>query len=84
MCREYFSQDAQIPALAMQIYTNVNFNWMLNGGSALSMGWTPENGFLAVRWDHYSELMILYLLAMAVPIRRLRFHLPVGRRGHGQ
>ena len=67
MCREYFSQDPQIPALATQIYTNVNFNWMLNGGPTLSMGWTPENGFLAARWDHYSELMMLYLLAMAAP-----------------
>lgn len=66
-CREYFSQDAQIPVLAMQIYSNVNFNWMLNGGSTLSMGWTPETGFLATRWDHYSELMMLYLLAMAAP-----------------
>ena len=66
-CREYFSQDAQIPALATQIYSNVNFNWMLNGGSTLSMGWTPETGFLATRWGHYSELMMLYLLAMAAP-----------------
>ena len=67
MCREYFSQDAQIPGLATQIYSNVNFNWMLNGGSTLSMGWTPETGFLAARWDHYCELMMLYLLAMAAP-----------------
>ncbi|HEY6946670.1 MAG TPA: glucoamylase family protein [Candidatus Acidoferrum sp.] len=67
MCREYFSQDAQIPALATQIYSNVNFSWMLNGGATLSMGWTPENGFLTTRWDHYSELMMLYLLAMAAP-----------------
>src|SRR6266568_5072466 len=29
MCREYFSQDAQIPTLATQIYSNVNFAWML-------------------------------------------------------
>ena len=67
MCREYFSQDAQIPGLAAQIYSNVNFNWMLNGGSTLSMGWTPESGFLTTRWDHYCELMMLYLLAMAAP-----------------
>jgi hypothetical protein len=67
MCREYFFQDAQIPGLATQIYSNVNFNWMLNGGSTLSMGWTPESGFLTARWDHYCELMMLYLLAMAAP-----------------
>jgi hypothetical protein len=72
MCREYFSQDAQIPSLATQIYTNVNFAWMLgdNSGakqSTLCMGWTPESGFLSARWDHYCELMMLYLLAMAAP-----------------
>ena len=66
-CREYFSQDAQIPNLATQIYANVNFAWMLNGGTTLSMGWTPENGFLPTRWDTYSELMMLYLLAIASP-----------------
>ncbi len=66
-CRQHFSQDAQIPGLATQIYNNVNFNWMLNGGTTLSMGWTPENGFLSARWDTYSELIMLYLLAMASP-----------------
>jgi hypothetical protein len=65
-CRAYFS-DTTVQNLATQIYTNVNFTWMLNGGQTLSMGWTPENGFLAARWDHYSELMMLYLLAMAAP-----------------
>ena len=66
-CGEYFSQDSQIPNLAAQIYGNVNFAWMLNGGTTLSMGWTPENGFLSNRWDTYSELMMLYLLAIASP-----------------
>jgi hypothetical protein len=70
MCRQYFAQDAQIPALATQIYSNVNFAWMLGDNSGttqptLCMGWTPESGFLSARWDHYSELMMLYLLAIA-------------------
>jgi hypothetical protein len=37
---------------------------MLNGGAAFSMGWTPENGFITSRWDTYSELMMIYLLAI--------------------
>ena len=65
-CRAYFA-DATIQNLATQIYSGVNFNWMLNGGQTLSMGWTPENGFLTGRWDHYSELMMLYLLAIGAP-----------------
>jgi hypothetical protein len=62
-CRQYF-QDAQVQSLATQIYERVNWPWMLNGGSTFSMGWTPENGFISARWDTYSELMMLYLLAM--------------------
>jgi len=62
-CRQHF-QDQQIVDLATQIYKRVNWPWMLNGGSTFSMGWTPENGFLATRWDTYSELMMLYLLAI--------------------
>jgi hypothetical protein len=37
---------------------------MLNGGATFSHGWTPESGFLASRWDEYSELMMIYLLAL--------------------
>jgi len=62
-CRQYF-QDAQIQSLAAQIYQQVNWPWMLNGGTAFSMGWTPENGFVTSRWDTYCELMMIYLLAI--------------------
>lgn len=62
-CRQYF-QDAQIQSLASQIYNRINWPWMLNGGSAFSMGWTPESGFITTRWDTYSELMMIYLLAI--------------------
>jgi hypothetical protein len=65
-CRQYF-QDAQVQSLATQIYERVNWPWMLNGGSTFSMGWTPESGFIATRWDTYSELMMLYLLALGSP-----------------
>ncbi len=62
-CRQYF-QDAQIQSLASQIYDRVKWPWMLNGGAAFSMGWTPENGFITARYDTYCELMMLYLLAI--------------------
>ena len=65
-CRQYF-QDAQIEILATQIYNNVNWQWMLNGGTTFSMGWTPESGFLTNRWDTYCELMMIYLLAIGSP-----------------
>jgi hypothetical protein len=65
-CRQYF-QDAQIKTLATQIYERVNWQWMLNGSTTFALGWTPEGGFLTYRWDTYSELMMIYLLAIGSP-----------------
>jgi len=44
---------------------------MLNGGKTLSMGWTPESGFLNARWEHYCELMMIYLLGIGSPTHPL-------------
>ncbi len=66
-CRQHF-QDQQIKDMATQIYQRVNWPWMLNGGSAFAMGWTPEHGFITSRWDTYSELMMLYLLAIGATV----------------
>jgi|SRR5271156_1478965 hypothetical protein len=66
-CRQYF-QDTQIADLATQLYQQVNWPWMLNGGATFSMGWLPESGFLTTRWDTYSELMMLYLLAIGATV----------------
>lgn len=64
--RAYF-KDAKIHALASQIYERVDWPWMLNGGAAFSMGWHPKEGFLDARWEHYCELMMIYLLAIGSP-----------------
>jgi len=63
-CRQHFNTTTEIVNLATQIYQRFDFNWMLNGGPTLSMGWTPESRFLPYRWDTYSELMMLYLQAI--------------------
>lgn len=66
--REAFADDPAIVRLATAIYKRVDFPWMLNGSRlTLSHGWKPETGFLPYRWDTYSELMILYLLAIGSP-----------------
>ena len=66
--RAYFgAENAQIQSLATQLYERVNWPWMLNGGSTFSMGWMPDSGFLAARYDTYCELMMLYLLAIGSP-----------------
>ena len=64
--KAYFD-DPQITDLADQIYQRVEWPWLLNHGSTFSMGWMPESGFLPHRWDHYCELMMIYLLAIGSP-----------------
>jgi hypothetical protein len=64
--RAHFN-DPQVHSLAQQIYERVDWPWMLAGGKAFSMGWKPGVGFLANRWDHYCELMMIDLLAIASP-----------------
>jgi hypothetical protein len=62
--RQHFSSNAAIVTAANQLYQAVNWQWMLNGGQTLSMGWTPESGFITTHWDHYCELMMMYLLGI--------------------
>ena len=66
--RQYFA-DQEIKDLATKIYERVDWPWMLNGGKTFSMGWHPESGFLNARWEHYCELMMIYLLAIGSPTR---------------
>lgn len=62
---QYFSNDADITRLAKQIYDRVDFAWMLDGDShLLSHGWVQGKGFLKYKWEAYSELPLLYLLAI--------------------
>jgi hypothetical protein len=65
-CRQHF-RDPEIVDFATRIYERVEWPWMLNGGDTFSMGWRPATGFIATRWDTYSELMMLYLLAVGSP-----------------
>jgi hypothetical protein len=64
-CRAYFG-DAEIYDLATKLVARMDWDWMLHGDKTLSMGWTPERGFIRARWDTYSELMMLYLLGLGV------------------
>lgn len=64
---EAYFKDIQIKQMARQIYERVDWPWMLNDGKTFSMGWHPEKGFLDARWEHYCELMMIYLLAIGSP-----------------
>jgi hypothetical protein len=66
--RGYFQGDKEINRLATKIYNRIDFQWMLNGDlHLLSHGWRPENGFITHRWGDYSEIALLYLLAIGSP-----------------
>ena len=69
-CCAYFD-DVEIRDLATKIYERVDWGWMLQGEKTLSMGWKPETGFIKARWDHYCELMMIYLLGLGSPTHPL-------------
>jgi hypothetical protein len=69
--RQYFSTERTLVDMATQIYDRVNWPWMMDGGTTLSMGWIPERGFLRSRWEHYCELMMMYLLGIGSPTHPL-------------
>lgn len=64
--RAYFHRDREIVALATKLYERVDWPWMQGGGATLAMGWR-DGKFLSSRWNHYCELMMLYLLAIGSP-----------------
>jgi len=68
---QYFDADTadenEIRTLADALYRRVDWPWAQAGGVALSMGWTPENGFLPSRWKGYDEALLLYILGLGSP-----------------
>ncbi len=63
MARQYFN-DPQITRLANTIMDRADWHWFLNGGTTYSMEWKPETGLSSSRWDHYCELMMMYLFGL--------------------
>lgn len=64
--RQYFRRDREIYQLATDLYHRVDWPWMLNGGDMFAMAW--RNGdFEHGRWNHYCELMMMYLLGLGSP-----------------
>jgi hypothetical protein len=59
-----FWEDAGIRKFAAELLNRADWEWMQNGSRALCHGWTPEGGFLQYRWEAYSELLAMYLLAV--------------------
>jgi hypothetical protein len=66
--KQYFdgagADETSIRTMADTIVNRVNWNWMAQGGSAVSMGWYPSSGFIAGNWVGYDEGMIIYCLGL--------------------
>ncbi|MGH9647012.1 MAG: glucoamylase family protein [Bryobacteraceae bacterium] len=73
--RQYFNgsspEERSIRRLADGIFERVDWGWMTRGSNVVSMGWTPETGFIPSNWIGYNEAMILYCLGLGTPRRPL-------------
>ncbi len=69
--KNYFTADSakesKIRDLAEKIYRRVDWNWAAHNADRISMGWTPERGFIERNWTGYDEASLLCLLAMGSP-----------------
>jgi hypothetical protein len=62
---EFFK--GEIATLVDEIYLGVNWDWYVNPTTLMFyMGYKPETGFFGA-WDHFSEQLVLYVLAAGNP-----------------
>jgi hypothetical protein len=69
--QSYFDGDnateTAIRNAAETLYERVEWDWESVRKPAISMGWTPEQGFHSWDWRGYNEAMILLVLALGSP-----------------
>ena len=69
--QSYFDRDnateKAIRETAETLYERVDWNWEQARPPAISMGWTPEEGFHTYDWRGYNEAMIVVILALGSP-----------------
>src|SRR6266542_5498018 len=67
--QSYFDRPEEQPIrdAAEQLYERVEWKWEQPRAPAISMGWTPEQGFHSWDWRGYNEAMIVIVLALGSP-----------------
>ncbi len=60
-------EEAEIRALADELYRRADWRWAQNGGATVTHGWRPGRGFLRYRWSGYNEALLLYVLGLGSP-----------------
>ena len=63
--------EVEIRRLADELTTRVDWRWAQTRPPSISLGWTPEEGFLPYDWRGYNEAAVVYLLALGHPTRPL-------------
>jgi len=67
-CAAYFDQETEeedeLRRLVDELFGKADWQWALNGGSAISHGWRPETGFIPHHWKGYDEALLLYILGL--------------------
>src|SRR5581483_8572433 len=70
-CQSYFDgahpDEVEIRKLVEEIYRRVDWRWAQPKPPAITLGWSPEDGFLKYDWRGYNEAMLVYLLALGSP-----------------
>jgi hypothetical protein len=70
-CQSYFDgdhpQEVEIRRLVDELYARVDWHWAQPRAPAISLGWSPEDGYLDYDWRGYNEAMLVYLLALGSP-----------------
>jgi len=69
--QSYFDRDdsteSAIRDAAEDLYRHIDWPWEQVRANAISMGWTPEQGFHTYDWRGYNEAMIVVILALGSP-----------------
>ena len=67
-CQSYFDgggkTERRIRALVDSLVQRADWTWFRVRPPKLSLGWSPEEGFLPYDWGGYNETMILFVLAL--------------------
>jgi hypothetical protein len=70
-CQAYFNRadprETEIRQLVDRIYGRIDWPWAMARPNLISMGWTPEKGFIYYDWKGYMEGMIVPVLALGSP-----------------
>lgn len=71
--REFFDTEdpleVEIRRIADELTARVDWRWAQTRPPSISLGWSPEEGFLPYDWRGYNEAAVMYLLALGSPNR---------------